>query len=203
MMEIINLSVKTRHLVYEDVSYTFRKGKLYGIVAVNGSGKTTLFRAVTGMIPVRTGEVLIDKKPLHEKKRHVFYYESFEWLDGNLSGLDYLQFVKGMWKSNVSIKEIIDDWKMEEYIHLPIKKYSLGMKQRVILSMYLISDAEYLIFDEITNGLDELNRDKLFSVLSVKAKEGKMILISSQYREDIEKYCDVILTIKDNKLIEI
>ncbi len=202
MLEIRNMSVMTRHLVYDDISYTFEKGRLYGIVAINGSGKTTLFRAMMRLIPVQNGKVLIDGKDIRKCRNSVFYYESFEWLDGNLSGYDYLKFVKELWKSDINTDEIIQNWKMEEYIKVPIRKYSLGMKQRLIIAMYLVSNADYMIMDEITNALDENNRKLLFENLRRLVQNNKMILLSSHYREDIAKICDVTLTIKDRKLME-
>ncbi len=203
MLEVRNLSIKTRHLVFDDVSYTFEKGKLYGIVAVNGSGKTTLFRGLTGLIPTIQGSVLVEGMPVSRNRRRVFYYESFEWLDGNLSGMDYLVFVRDMWHSSVQIDEITALWDMDEYIRVPIRKYSLGMKQRLIIAMYLVADAEYMIMDEITNGLDEKNRSLLFQTLRSLCAENKMILISSHYKEDIQELCDVMLTIDSQKLREV
>lgn len=203
MLEVRDLSIKTRHLVFDQVSYTFESGKLYGIVAINGSGKTTLFRGIMNLIPVQNGTVLLDGKPVQKNRNRIFYYESFEWLDGNLTGLDYLRFVKSMWKSSVDPEEIIARWNMGEYIRVPVHKYSLGMKQRLIIAMYLISDTEYMIMDEITNGLDERNREMLFDTLRELCAANKMILISSHYKEDIQELCDVILTIDGQKLKEV
>lgn len=203
MLEIKDLSVKTRHLIYERVNYVFEPGKLYGIVAINGSGKTTLFRAMMKLIPMSGGSVQIDGKDIDKCRKEVFYYESFEWFDGNLTGMDYLRFVKKMWESDICIEAVVQEWQMEEFVKVPIRKYSLGMKQRLIIAMYLVSDATYMIMDEITNALDETNRQMLFAMLKQQVDRGKMILVSSHYREDIEKICDVMITIKDHGLTEI
>ncbi|SKA05783.1 ABC-type multidrug transport system, ATPase component [Pilibacter termitis] len=198
MLSINNLTLITRQTILEDFSFHFEKGTLYGIVATNGSGKTTLFRAITQLIPIQKGTIELVGE--NKSKREFFYFETSEWFDTNLSGMDYLTFVKKEWKSTAKIEEIIHLWEMEEYIHLPIKKYSLGMKQRVLIAMYLVSQANYLLMDEITNGLDEASRGILFQALTTLKQQGKMVLLSSHYKEDIEEYCDYLLTIQNKKM---
>ena len=189
-MKVQNLSVQTRNKIFTNFNFNFELNQLYGIVATNGSGKTTFFRALTGLIPVQSGSILVNSKK-------IFYFESSEWFDDNLSGTDYLTFIKESWHSEIEISELVDLWSMQEYIHLPIKKYSLGMKQRLLISMYFISDAQILLMDEITNGLDEESRAIFFNCLSKLKNKNKLIIISSHYKEDLENYCDRLLTIKN------
>lgn len=77
------------------------------------------------------------------------------------------------------------------------------MKQKLVISMYLISDAKYMIMDEITNGLDEENRKLFFKQIQKLKNDGKTILLSSHYKDEITKYCDVVLQIKNNDLCEV
>lgn len=201
MLSIKNLTIETRHPILTNFSYDFQPGNLYGIVARNGSGKTTFFRTVMGLLPPRSGHISWKgKEPLD--KRDFFYDETSEWFEGHLSAWDYLTFVKAQWQSSVSLDEVIKTWGMGEYVKLPIKKYSLGMKQRLLIALYQVSDAKCLIMDEITNGLDETSRRIFFDVLSGLKQEGKLIILSSHYQEDIEEHCDFILHLK-NQLLEV
>lgn len=202
MIEFKNLTVETRHPIITSVDYSFNEGNIYGLVAVNGSGKTTIFRTMTGLLEPKIGQIIFDKEFVSQKKHEIFYFENNEWFDNNLTGMDYLKFVKDIWKSNKLINDIVDTFKMQDYINIPIKKYSLGMKQKLIISMYLLSDATYLIMDEITNGLDEENRKIFFRELIELKKQKKLILISSHYKEEIERYCDIVIFIKNEKLVE-
>lgn len=203
MIELKNICLYTRHTILNDVNYVFSDQKIYGIVAINGSGKTTLFRTMVNLRKAQGGKVLFDHQSVELKRSEVFYFETAEWLDRNLNGYDYLSFVKKLWNSSVDLDEIIETWKMKDFIKIPIKKYSLGMKQRLIIAMYLTSDAKYMIMDEITNGLDEDFRNQFFKVIIDLKRQGKTILLSSHYKDAITEYCDVVLQIKNNQLSEV
>lgn len=203
MIELKNVSIQTRHTILTDVDYTFHDKKIYGIVAENGSGKTTLFRTMVNLRKIQKGNILFDNDKIDHKIKDVFYFESIEWLDGNLSGYNYLRFVKKTWKSSQSIDDVIEKWNMGEYVKLPIRKYSLGMKQRLIIAMYVLSDVTYLIMDEITNGLDEDNRKLFFQQIHELKEKGATILLSSHYKEEIMAYCDTVLQIRNCSLIEV
>lgn len=202
MMIVTNLSVKTRFPIVTGFTYTFEKGTIYSIIAVNGSGKTTIFRALTGLIPISSGKVEILKQPLSKMKRSFFFYETSDWLDKHLNGLDYLRFVKIQWKSEILLTDVITKWQMSDFINLKISKYSLGMKQKLLIAMYIVSDADVLIFDEVNNGLDESSRKLLYSQLLSLKKAGKTIILSSHYLNDVKDITDHMFTLKDQKLYE-
>ncbi|MDO4664500.1 MAG: ATP-binding cassette domain-containing protein [Erysipelotrichaceae bacterium] len=203
MIELNNLCLYTRHPILDGVNYNFSDQNIYGIVAINGSGKTTLFRTMVNLRKAQGGQILFDHQSVESVRSEVFYFETTEWLDKNLNGYDYLNFVKKLWNSSVDLSEVIKTWKMQDFVKISIKKYSLGMKQRLIIAMYLISDAKYMIMDEITNGLDEDFRNLFFQTIIDLKHQGKTILLSSHYKDEIIEYCDVVLEIKNNKLSEV
>lgn len=203
MIELINITIETRHPILTNVNYTFNDNVIYGIVAENGTGKTTLFRTMVNLLHAKSGEILFDGVEAEKMMKDIFYFESVEWLDKNLSGFDYLKFVKNIWKSNVNINQVIEEWDMGGYIKIPTRKYSLGMKQRLVIGLYLVSNARYLIMDEITNGLDEDNRKHFFEQISELKAQGKTILLSSHYKDEVIAYCDTVLQIHNNELVEV
>ena len=187
MLTVQNLSLKTRQPILHDFSYQFAPGQFYQIAAENGSGKTSFLRAVTDLIPASSGKVLLDGKPYAQNKRKLFFFESNEWLNVNLTSLDYLKFVKSQWHSNVDLDQELDLLGVREYDKVPIKKYSLGMKQKLIVAMYLVSDAEYYLMDEITNGLDEESRTVLYERLNDEVTQrNKCIILTSHYSSEIK-----------------
>ncbi len=204
MLTINNLSLKTRQPILNNFSYQFNQQSVYLIVAVNGSGKTTFFRSITNLIKRENGIITYEGQSFIRKKRRIFFYETSDWFDDNLSGLDYLKFVKSQWHSTHSLENEIKFWHMNDYIKLPIRKYSLGMKQRLLIALYFCSDATYLIMDEISNGLDEDSRNLLYSRIKQAAKhDHKCIILSSHYKSDIAPIADHTLELANKEMREI
>lgn len=202
MMTVTNLSIKTRFPIVADFSYEFKSARIYALIAVNGSGKTTIFRALTGLIPISSGSVAILGQPLSAMKSAIFFYETSDWLDRHLTGMDYLRFVKSQWKSSVRLDTVLDTWQLHDFINLKISKYSLGMKQKLLIAMYIVSDAKVLIFDEINNGLDAGSRELLYSQLIALKKANKTMILASHYIEDVKDIADHVLTLEGQKLYE-
>lgn len=161
-------------------------GQFYQIAAENGLGKTSFLRAITDLIPIATGKILLDDKSYSQNKEKVFFFESSDWLNPNLNSLDYLKFVKKMWNSSASLTSEMEFLGLQDYAKVPIKKYSLGMKQKLLVAMYFVSDAEYYLMDEITNGLDEESRNQLYNRLSKEViKKNKCIIMTSHYSSEL------------------
>lgn len=194
MITLNQVRLKTREMILKDIDFTFEQGNIYGMVAINGSGKTTLFRAISQLISVNSGKIIAPSS--------LFYYETIEWFDGNLSGMDYLLYIKNVWNSSQNLEHEIEYWEMSDYIHLPIRKYSLGMKQRLLIAMYFMSQADCWLMDEITNGLDEYYRTKFFNRLK-EIQTQQLIIISSHYKEELMNVCDKIVKIENCRIEEV
>ena len=194
MITLNQVRLKTREMILKDIDFTFEKENIYGMVAINGSGKTTLFRAISQLISVNSGKIIAPSS--------LFYYETIEWFDGNLSGIDYLLYVKNVWNSSQNLEHEIEYWEMADYIHLPIRKYSLGMKQRLLIAMYFMSQADCWLMDEITNGLDEYYRTKFFNRLK-EIQTQQLMIISSHYKEELMDVCDKIVKIENCRIEEV
>lgn len=206
MIKIQSLDLTTRETLLYGANMDLEKGLVYGLSARNGTGKTTLLRTISGLRSESSGSISIQEngKELEfpNSKRYIFYYETAEWFDLNLSGWDYLNFIESTWtnKSYMSIEEVITYWEMDNYIKLPIRKYSLGMKQKVLLSMYGVSGAGYLLLDEPTIGLDT-NSLKLFEEFIKKVKSnGACVLFSSHQNDSIYAVCDYIYEMENKSL---
>lgn len=195
MITLTHVTLETRQVILQDVDFTFKKDRIYGLLAINGSGKTTLFRAMSKLLPLSSGYITAPPS--------LFYYESVEWLDGNLSGMDYLRLIKNIWKSDLNLGDEIAYWEMSDYINLPIRKYSLGMKQRLVIAMYFLSQAKCWLMDEITNGLDEYYRQKFFDRLAQIDRKEQLVLLSSHYKEELMEICDSIVTIRQGQIEEV
>lgn len=203
MLTLSDVTIQTREEVLSNVSVSFEKGKIYGISAPNGSGKTSLFRTIVGLLPASSGSISYDNQPIEAHRSDILYLEETDWLDNNLSSRDYLNYVKSTWQSDLNLDQVAASCQMESFLDLPIKKYSSGMKQRLIIGLYLISDATCLIMDEIVNALDEESRENFFAILEDLRARNKLIILSSHYSDELASVSDVLYRMKNKRLEQV
>ncbi|EUJ26934.1 ABC transporter ATP-binding protein [Listeria floridensis FSL S10-1187] len=206
MIQIRDLEIVTREKLIEKGSFQFHEGMIYGLSAPNGSGKTTLLRVIAGLTAARNGEIYFEQEGIRLNRKEIaqrlFYYETTEWLDKNLSALDYLKFVGKMWHHDVhQLHSIIHFWEMEEFVRLPIRKYSLGMKQKTVLAMYAYSHTDYWLMDEPTNGLDTVNQERFIQFVKEAKEKGKTVIFSSHLNDQLYAITDETIYIMQQQLM--
>lgn len=193
-------------LVLNNINLYFESGKVYGLKGRNGSGKTMLLRAISGLILPDKGTIKIDDKILGDD---LSFPPSVGVLIENpgyipeLSGKENLRNIAEI-KSVVSdkeINEIMTYFDLEPESKKPVKKYSLGMKQKLGLCMAFMEDPELILLDEPMNALDEKAVNDLKDLILKKEKEGKLIIIASHDLEDLEELTDEIIEMQNGEVV--
>ena len=189
-------------VVLKDINLDFYSGKIYGIVGNNGSGKTMLLRSIAGLIRPTEGTVSVDGKVLHKDisfpPEMGIIIEKPELLE-QLSGLENLKILADI-KKNMSQEQIIEFMKMfslDPYSKKPLKKYSLGMKQKIGIIQAIMENQKLLILDEPFNALDESTVVMLRNLFLDYKKEDKLIIITSHHADDISILCDEIVSLQE------
>ena len=205
MLKINNLGVKYgQKEILNTINLEFYPSEIIGLVAPNGAGKTTLLRTIAGLIKPNSGQVsinnLIQSKDREAFYKKIYFVESNQTLYPNLSGLDHLKYVKASWDSQVEIRNVIEELEIADYINLPIKKLSLGMKQHVLIAMCIVSNAEIILLDEPMNGLDPTSIKKISSYLKKMKQDKKTILFSSHILSNIDAITDKVIFLKDKQV---
>lgn len=207
-LELIHVSKKIgKNTILSDINLVCEAGKVYGFVGRNGSGKTMLFRAIVGLMRLSEGKVLIDNLELHKDisvlpnvgitLENIGLYPEFTGVQ-NLKMLADIRKKIGMTEIRESIKRVglnPDDKRT-------IKKYSLGMKQRIVLAQALMEKPEILLLDEPTNALDDSGIELIREIILEEKKRGAIVLVASHNKEDIELLCDEVFRIKEGKIVE-
>lgn len=208
MLELRSVSKQINgNVILDDINLKLFPGKIYGIVGKNGSGKTMLFRVIAGLIRVNKGEVLFKEKNLFEKTKNppvVGITIENMGMYPEFTGFRNLEFLAGIRKiaTDEDIRRSIERVGLDPDDKRPIKKYSLGMRQRITLAQAFMERPEILLLDEPTNGLDESGVELVRGILKEEAKRGAIVFLSSHNKEDIECLCDEIFRINCGRLLE-
>lgn len=198
-----NIGKKIKHnIILKDINMELDSGHIYGFVGTNGSGKTMLMRILTGLISFTEGEFYVDERSV-QFGNEIYYdmgviIEKPEFFN-ELTGLENLEMLAKL-KNIISREEMIDSLNkvgLDPYNPKKVKEYSLGMKQRLGIAQAIMENPDILILDEVTNGLDEEGIAMVYEILSQEKEKGKLIIISSHYKQDIESLCDRIFLIKN------
>lgn len=206
MIHISNLSLKiNKDVILSDISLHIKKGKITGLVGRNGCGKTMLMKCITGFVKPTEGEVIFDGKKIGEEidfpantgiiietPSFVPYYSGLK----NLMELASLQRKIG----KKEVEEVLKQVGLYEARNKLVRKYSLGMRQRLGIAQALMEQPDTLILDEPMNGLDNEGVALIRGILAERKNQGKTILLVSHNAEDIKVLCDEIYEMDKGKI---
>ncbi|MCL2054659.1 MAG: ABC transporter ATP-binding protein [Oscillospiraceae bacterium] len=192
--EALKKSIKGA-LVLNHVDFQMESGKIYGLVGKNGSGKTMLIRALSGLMRPTEGRVLYNHLELY---KDIDYIPSLGIVVENaglypeFTGFKNLQILAAVQKkiTDEDIKKAIARVGLDPEDKRTVKKYSLGMKQRIVLAQAIMERPDVLLLDEPTNALDESGIEIIRNICREEAARGAIVLIASHNKEDIESLCD-------------
>lgn len=197
-IEIKNVTKAFKETVaVNNVSVSFEKGKIHGIVGRNGSGKTVLFKCICGLFPITSGEITVlgqkigDGKLVPKCMGAVIETPGFLPNCSGYRNLYYLMKLSGKTDKR-RIRSVIRLVGLDPDSKKHVGKYSMGMRQRLGLAQALMENPELLILDEPMNGLDKRGVDEMRQLLLQLKEQGKTILIASHNPDDIEILCDTI-----------
>jgi len=194
--------------VLDKISFEIHEGDIIGLIGPNGAGKTTLIKTILNLYKYDDGNVKIcgydTKKDLENALSKIGSIIENPDMYDHLTGRKNLRITELM--NNIHDKEYVTDMirfvKLEDRIHDKVKKYSLGMKQRLAIASALIKKPKLLILDEPTNGLDPSGIRELRKILkTISTTQNMSILISSHILSEIENICDRVLIMNQGKLI--
>lgn len=206
-IKIKDLSKKIKgNMILKDINLTFNSGNIYGIVGKNGSGKTMLLRAISGLIVPSNGEVMVDNKKLHKDLSFPpdmgILIEKPEFLS-YMTGLENLCILADIKKqiTKEQISDLMSWFDLDPKSKKSVRKYSQGMKQKLGIIQAIMEDQKLLILDEAFNALDEQTVQKFRDLLVEYKEQGRLIIITSHNKEDIEQLCDKVYKIENGSIV--
>lgn len=208
MIQLQNVTKRIKeNTVLDNVSYTFKSGFVYGLYGQNGSGKTMLLRAISGLINLDSGSIFIDGEKLHDKNEFPpetgIVIENMELLP-ECSAKRNLQMLAKI-KNIADEKDIIFSLErvgLDPDSEKKVKKFSLGMKQRLNIAQAIFENQKIILLDEPTNALDEEAVQLIYKIIREEKSRGATIIVATHHKEDLKEVCDVILKIAEGKIVE-
>lgn len=203
--------------VLQDLSYSFRFGKLYAIFGESGSGKTTLIYILGLLEKVTSGSYILDKvdvTKLNRKELISLRKNNIGYVSQSMDLNDYLNSLENVLlpmlvnsdiskdERTVIAKKLLKKFGLEKRMNHYPKELSGGEKQRVCIARALANRPKYLLCDEPTSSLDKRNTIKVFQLLKDLSQEGLCVIVVS-HDEKVFDYADYCLELKDGKLIEV
>lgn len=197
---------KTRAV--DDVSFSVRRGEVFGLLGPNGSGKSTTIKLLLGLLKPTKGTIsVLGKNPTHiATKKKIGYLPELSYLYKYLTPRETLRYYAGLFgMRGKAVKERIDQ--LIEKVGLShaadraVGEFSKGMARRVGLAQALLNDPEIIILDEPTSGLDPVGRYEVKQLVKQLSKEGKTVLLSSHLLSEIEDVCSSVIILSNGKVI--
>lgn len=206
MITVKDVSLKIKKdMILKDITAEFTDGKIHGIIGRNGSGKTMLMKCICGFIKPTEGEITVSGKRIGtdcdfpesigviiETPEFIPYYSGFK----NLKLLADIRHKI----TDDDIRRSMELVGLDPKLKKSVKKYSLGMRQRLGLAQAVMENPDLLILDEPMNGLDKDGVGDMRRYLLNLKEQGKTILIASHSAEDIDVLCDTVVEMDKGRM---
>lgn len=210
-MKIVLKNIKKeykKNIILEDVNIEFEDGNIYGFIGRNGSGKSLLLKLICGFIVPTAGQIIYDDKILNKdivvppSTRCLIERPQFI---PTLSGYKNLELIANIKKiiTKEEIERSLKNVGLYEKKDKKYYKYSLGMKQKLGIAQVLMENPKIIILDEPFNGIDYESVNKIKKLLLEEKEKGKIIIISSHIKEDINELSNKIFEFDNCKVKEV
>lgn len=197
-IEVNNLSLQIdKHQILQGVTVSFEEGKIHGLIGRNGSGKTMLMKCICGFVHPTAGTVVVQNqqvgKDIDFPDDMGIIIETPGFIP-QYSGLRNLKLLAALNRKigTEQIRAAMRSVGLDPDMKRKVRKYSLGMRQRLGLAQAIMENPSILILDEPFNGLDKEGVEEMRTYLLNLRKQGKTVLIASHSAEDISVLCDTV-----------
>lgn len=194
--------------VLNGLNFQADKGEIIGVIGKNGAGKSTFLEIIMTLKSFDEGEATIfgqDLNYLTEQERQAVKKDISAVLQPtqfykNLKVEELLRLFKAYYQSDIDIKQIMKDFKLESHKKSYFEKLSGGWKQKVSLAIAFLSKPKLIILDEPTTGLDPHMRNTLWTYITdYNQQTGGTVILTTHYMDEVEMYCDKVLLINNGK----
>ena len=195
----------------DDISFSIRRGEIFGLLGPNGAGKSTTFKMMCGLLRPSAGEALVDgldlyKAPSAARAQLGYMAQKFS-LYGDLSARQNLEFFAGAYglsgaRRREAVAHAIETFDLAPYAKTNAGELPLGYKQRLALSCAIMHEPPVLFLDEPTSGVDPLTRREFWAYINAMVGRGVTVMVTTHFMDEAE-YCDRVALVYRGRSIAI
>jgi ABC-2 type transport system ATP-binding protein len=208
-VEAWNLTKKFGEFIaVDDVSFSIRRGEIFGLLGPNGAGKSTTFKMLCGLLPPTAGTCSIAgldfrKAPGTARSRLGYMAQKFS-LYGELNVRRNLDFFSGVYglsgaKRKDTVKRVIEAFDLGHYLEAPAQSLPLGYKQRLAMGCAIMHGPDVLFLDEPTSGVDPVTRREFWTYINEAALRGVTVMVTTHFMDEAE-YCDRVALVYNGRV---
>ncbi len=203
LMDINDVSkIYGNEIALNHVDLKIEPGKIIGLLGPNGSGKTTLIKLINGLIPLTSGEIKVDNRPVGiESKKIISYLPERTYLDPNMSVIECMNFFKDFYEDFDLDRAYELVSKLDINLNKKLSTLSKGTKEKVQLILVMSRRAKVYILDEPIAGVDPAARDYILDIIMNNFNEGSTLIICTHLISDIEKILDEVVFLKKGRVM--
>ena len=194
-----------RFTAVNDVSFTIRRGEIYGLLGPNGAGKTTTLEIIEGLRRGDGGEVTVDgldvRRDRRAVQRRIGVQLQTTTLFDELTVRETIQLFGSFYPSARSVDDLLSEVALDEKARARPGDLSGGQRQRLALALALVNDPALLLLDEPTTGLDPQSRHLLWETIRGLRERGKTILLTTHFMDEAQTLCDRIAILDGGRII--
>ena len=210
----------------KDVSFKINKGEILGFAGLVGSGRSELMEAIFGVVPIKSGEIVMYGKHsipkneynsiksmgfITENRRETGFFHNFD-IKENISIVPFIKSSKCRGILGFLNNEVEKEYAVKSKRQLNIKCDSInqnicelsgGNQQKVILSKWMMANSDLMIFDEPTKGIDIGSKSEIYTIIRELSDDGKIIMMVSSELPELLAVCDKIAVFKNGRIVDI
>ena len=206
IIKVDNLSKSYGQLkAVSDLSFSVKKGSVFGLLGANGAGKSTAIECILGTKQFDNGDIsILGLNPKIDRK-HLFEMVGVQFQEANYQENirvgELCEVTASLYKKPADYKELLLKFGISDKIKTLVKELSGGQKQRLFIVLALIPNPKVVFLDELTTGLDARARRDVWQILQEFKKKGLTILLTSHFMDEVELLCDEICILKKGSVV--
>jgi Cu-processing system ATP-binding protein len=206
MIRIENINKRFRKLhALKDINAGMKKGQVISLIGPNGSGKTTLIKSILGLVKPDSGKIFFNDVAIEdnvEYKKHIGYMPQIGRYPDNMKIGQLFSMIKNIRNGEKKLdEELYYKFKLDTILDKSMRSLSGGTRQKVSAALAFLFDADVLILDEPTAGLDPLSTEVLKDKILAEKEKGKLILITSHILSDLEELTTDVIYMQEGDMI--